>query len=323
MSVSAISGEIFARHDWIAHAESKERLHIALSGIPPEIRIHPPVPASIADIEKVHRPQHVLLLQELSRGRRYIDIDTYVTPQSFEVALYAAGSAAAAVDRAIEGEHCFAMIRPPGHHAEHDRSMGYCLFNNVAVAVARAIADASVDRVAIIDWDLHHGNGTQNIFYRDLDVLFCSVHQTGSFPRTGWIDEIGSGSAKGYTINAPLRAGANIADYQLIFENVFAPALAKFKPDLVVVSAGQDPLSDDLRGNMKLNPKDFGLLTQCVLSMTDNPIALVLEGGYGPSHGKAIGHIFAALKGTYYSGDEASPRPSTHRLVETLRKIHL
>ncbi|MDT8358063.1 MAG: histone deacetylase, partial [Methanomicrobiaceae archaeon] len=233
------------------------------------------------------------------------------------------GSAAAAVERAIGGEHCFAMIRPPGHHAEHDRSMGYCLFNNVAVAVARAIADASVDRVAIIDWDLHHGNGTQDIFYRNRDVLFCSVHQTGSFPRTGWIDEIGFGSAKGYTINAPLRAGATIADYQLIFEKVFAPAIAKFKPDLVVVSAGQDPLSDDLRGNMKLNPRDFGLLTQSVLSMTENPIALVLEGGYGPSHGKAIGHIFAALKGTHYSEDDTPARPSTYRLAEILSKIHL
>jgi acetoin utilization deacetylase AcuC-like enzyme len=323
MSCSAISGGVFAFHDWQKHSESSERLTNALSGIPEGIRILEPVKASIEDIERVHSPRHVRLLRELSRGRRYIDINTYVTPHSFDVALFAAGSACAAVDRALDGEHCFAMIRPPGHHAESERSMGFCLFNNVAVAAARALKRDDIDRVAIIDWDLHHGNGTQEIFYNNQNVLFCSIHQEGAFPRTGWVDEVGMGSAKGFTLNAPIRAGATIADYSLIFEDVFEPAIAAFKPDIIMISAGQDPLSDDLRGNMNLKPEDFGLLTQIAMKMTDRPLALVLEGGYGPSHGKAIQQIFEALGGKNFQNLRDPARPSTYHLLEILEKVIL
>jgi acetoin utilization deacetylase AcuC-like enzyme len=324
MKCSVITGDIFKSHDWETHTESSERLAIALSGIPENISVLDPVKATIADLELVHRPQHVRLLRELSRGPRYIDINTYVTAQSFDVALYAAGSAGLAVERALDGEHSFAMIRPPGHHAESDRSMGFCLFNNAGVAVARALKEGLVDRVAIIDWDLHHGNGTQEIFYNDERVLFCSVHQCGSFPRTGWIDEIGRGQAKGYTVNAPLRGGATIADYSLVFEYIFTPVIRRFNPDLIVVSAGQDPLFDDLRGNMKLTPPDFGFLTKRVMEITDQPLALVLEGGYGPSHGEAIAHIFNALcKKKDYEEEGKLARPSSFHLVDTLKKVHL
>jgi len=323
MKCSVITGEVFTQHDMEAHAECGERLEIVLSGVPDKIPVIDPVKASVRDLELVHRPQYIRLLQEFSRGKYFIDSDTYITPESFNASLYAAGSAIHAVERALDGEHCFALVRPPGHHAEPDRAMGFCLFNNVAIAVKRAIKSGSVSRVAVLDWDLHHGNGTQNIFYNNDNVLFCSVHECGLFPRTGWIDEVGSGSAKGYTLNAPLRAGASIDDYTLIFEEVFSPVIERFSPDIIVISAGQDPLYDDLKGDMNLKPEDFGVLTEIVAEITDQPLAMVLEGGYGPSHGLAISNIFDALLGRHYERDTELARPSTHYLVEKLKKVQL
>jgi acetoin utilization deacetylase AcuC-like enzyme len=323
MKCSAVTGDVFAHHDMAEHAECGERLAIALSGLPKGIQLLEPLRAAIEDIERVHRPQHVRLLREFSRGPGFIDSNTYVSPQSFEVALFAAGSASLAVERAIDGECCFALIRPPGHHAEPERAMGFCLFNNVGVAVAKLLEEHSVDRVAIVDWDLHHGNGTQKIFYNDDRVYFCSIHECGLFPRTGWVDEIGAGRGKGYTLNAPLRPGGTIADYVSIFENIFSPVIERFNPDLIVVSAGQDPLMDDLKGSMKLLPPDFGVLTRIIADLIDQPLAVVLEGGYGPSHGLAISHIFEALGGKQYVADSELARPSTNHLVSLLEKVAL
>jgi acetoin utilization deacetylase AcuC-like enzyme len=323
MKRSVITGEVFAQHDFEAHAECGERLYTALAEIPDGIVRHKPVKASIEDLERVHKRQHVRLIRELSRGMRYLDANTYVTPKSFEVALYAAGSAIAAAERACEGEHCFAIVRPPGHHAEPDQAMGFCLFNNIGIAAASLLETKRADRLAIVDWDLHHGNGTQKIFYNDDRVLFCSIHECGAFPRTGWIDEIGKGRGKGFTLNAPLRAGATIADYSLIFDEIFVPVIERFEPDVILVSAGQDPLADDPRGNMKLEPEDFGLLTQSLLEASDRGLGLVLEGGYGPSQGKAVGHIIEALGGRPYPAPEGLARPSSHHLVERLKKVAL
>ena len=176
--------------------------------------------------------------------------------------------------------------------------------------------------MAILDWDLHHGNGTQTIFYGSDQVLFCSVHEEDSFPKTGWVDEIGTGAGRGYTLNAPLAAGSTIADYQLVFREVFVPALARFRPDALIVSAGQDALADDEHGHMNLEPEDFGVLAGMLIDGTDLPLALTLEGGYGPSHGKAIEAIFAALRGKrFVPANERSPHRSTEGVVEILKKV--
>jgi acetoin utilization deacetylase AcuC-like enzyme len=171
--------------------------------------------------------------------------------------------------------------------------MGFCLINNVAVGAAAALE--RVPRVAIVDWDVHHGNGTQDIFYASGEVLYCSVHQSPWFPGTGLRDETGTGAGEGLTLNAPLPPGSGIDDYRCVFTGEFIPAIKSFDPSLLLVSAGQDCLSDDPLGMMELRPGDIGELTSILLE-TGIPVSLVLEGGYGPSHGAAIQAIYEAFE---------------------------
>jgi len=324
MRCSAITGRVFAKHDMSAppgsgQSETSARLREVLAGLPRDIPVHPPVSATVEEIEGVHDPAYVRWIQKMATGSCFLDDNTYVSDSSFEVALAAAGSTHAAIERALDGENCFALVRPPGHHAEPDRQMGFCIFNNAAVAVTKALR--GLDRVAIVDWDLHHGNGTQKIFYPSDRVLYCSIHQENSFPGTGWPEEIGTGKGRGYTINAPLAPGATLADYARIFSAVFVPAIRAHRPDLVLVSAGQDALADDEHGRMLLSPPDYGVLTRMLLDL-DLPLALVLEGGYGPSHGQAIAAIFTTLRGREKkNGDPGRPRPGTVRLAEKLQKL--
>jgi|LDZT01.1.fsa_nt_gi Deacetylases, including yeast histone deacetylase and acetoin utilization protein len=319
MPYSVVTGDVFRAHDDPGHPESQARLEAALAGLPADARRIAPEQATPADLARVHTNQHIAAIRSFCRecppGRVcYLDPDTYVTRGSFDAALYAAGAASVAVERALHGEHSFALVRPPGHHAVPDRAMGFCLFNNAAVAAARALR--RVDRVAIVDWDLHHGNGTQAIFYASNRVLYCSVHQAGLFPGTGWPDEQGVGPGFGYTINAPLAAGSTGADYALVFGEVFIPAIRRLKPDLVVVSAGQDALFDDPLGSILLRPDDFGALTGMLAAASPAALALVLEGGYGPSHAKAVRAIVAALDGVDYVPGGGEAKASTRLLVE-------
>jgi len=319
MQCSVIYGDVFARHDMELHPETGSRLRAALSGVPESVKWRPPIRATEEDLERVHLPQYIRWVQEIARGTCFLDVNTYVTCHSFEAAAYAAGSTFAAVERTLDGEHLFALVRPPGHHAEPDRAMGFCIFNNAAVAAAKALE--SVDRVAILDWDLHHGNGTQTAFYGSDRVLYCSVHEENSFPKTGWVDEIGTGAGRGYTLNAPLAAGSTIADYRYVFDEIFIPALVRFRPDALIVSAGQDGLADDEHGRMNLVPEDYGVLTGMLIDGADLPLALTLEGGYGPSLGKAVAAIFRALAGERPAPAERPLHGSTRRVVEILKKV--
>ena len=319
MPYLVVTGNVFSAHDDPGHPESQARLDAVLAGVPEDVRRIAPAKAAPADLARVHTHRHIESIRSFCRecppGRVcYIDPDTYVTCGSFDAALYAAGAAWQAAERALSGEHCFALVRPPGHHAGSDRTMGFCLFNNVAVAVARALL--SVDRVAVVDWDLHHGNGTQEIFYENDRVLYCSAHQAGIFPGTGWSEERGAGSGVGYTINAPLMAGSTGADYALVFHEIFIPVIRRFRPDLVVVSAGQDALAGDPLGSMLLQPGDLGALTGMLVDAGSAALALVLEGGYGRLHGAAIEAILAALDGVRLKHGGGVAKSGTREFVE-------
>lgn len=310
-------------HDNPLHPESHARLLNAIGGIPGDVQRIGTEPAGIVDIHRIHDPHYTARLRERCSDTTTIsnlDSDTYITPHSYEVALMAAGGAIAAADRALAGEHAFAFVRPPGHHAEHNRAMGFCLFNNLAIAAHRALE--AVDRVAIVDWDVHHGNGTQNAFLLSNRVLVCSVHQQPLFPFTGRIEEIGNGTGKGFTINTPLTNGAALPDYQAVFSEVFVPAIERFRPDLIMVSAGQDTLADDPIGGMSLQPEDFGILTSLLTGLTGAGLALVLEGGYSKSHGAAISHIYAALDNPVKIPPQDAPRDTTRQTVDLVKKIH-
>lgn len=319
----AIIDPVCAEHENPCHPECTARLENACSGIPADIPRFLPQPARYEDIERVHDPGYLAWLEQRCRATTsvdWLDSDTYITRNSFQAALHAAGGAIAAVERSIRGEHSFALVRPPGHHAEFNRAMGFCLINNVAVAAKKALE--RVDTIAIVDWDIHHGNGTQNRFYGTDRVLYCSVHQEHVFPYTGTVDEGGIGEGKGYTINAPLRPGSTLADYYFVFSEIFVPAIERFSPDVLIISAGQDILADDPLGTMKIYPGDFEVLTRMLAQAAGVPLALVLEGGYGPSHGAAVRSIFAALTSEGQIQKGTIPSEQTKTVVSWLKKEH-
>ncbi len=236
-------------------------------------------------------------LRDLSTG------DTVVSPRSLDVALRAAGGAMNAVDAvmAAKGENAFCAVRPPGHHATPDRGMGFCVFNNAAVAARYAQKRHGVDRVLIVDWDVHHGNGTQDIFYSDGSVLFFSTHQSPWYPGTGHADETGEGKGKGKILNSPLAAGAGRDEVLGAFEKKLVPAAKAFRPGLVILSAGFDSRAGDPLGRFQLTDDDFAELTKVCLDIANTSAAgrlvSVLEGGYNlaglaaavEAHVKALG----------------------------------
>ncbi|HEX4448297.1 MAG TPA: histone deacetylase [Polyangiaceae bacterium] len=237
------------------------------------------------ELGRVHDPRFIEALARLRGERGYLDPDTYVSADSVETARLAAGSLVAMVDAMLDGEVSkgVALLRPPGHHARPAKAMGFCLINNVAVAAAHARA-RGLERIAVVDWDVHHGNGTQEIFWNDPHVLYVSTHQAPFYPGTGSVDETGLGDGEGYTVNLPLAAGGNDAVYASAFERVVLPVLEEFAPELVLVSAGFDASVRDPLAQMELSPNAFGWMARELARVAEGSakgrIALVLEGGY-------------------------------------------
>jgi acetoin utilization deacetylase AcuC-like enzyme len=241
-----------------------------------------------AELTLVHSAEHVSAIRDLSvAGGGQVDDDTFVTESSFQAALHAAGGACAMARALVAGEAGagFCGVRPSGHHAERDRAMGFCLFNNVAIAAELAIRELGVDRVLILDWDVHHGNGTAEIFRRRADVLFASIHQGGLYPGTGPVGDAGSDQGLGFTINAPVPKGSDEEVWVSVLEHVIIPAALEFRPQLVLISAGFDAHRDDPLGGCRLDAGSFAQLACHVRDMAREvaaPVGAVLEGGYDP-----------------------------------------
>ena len=281
------SEEFLKHHPPEGHPERPERLrhmiqHLQKSKLWNELMHIHPTPASEGDILAVHTFEHFQFIKGTceSDGGIVDEGDTHVVRESFEVAMLAAGAVTTAIDAVIEKKThaAFCAVRPPGHHAERDRPMGFCLFNNVAIGARYARREHHVKKIAILDWDVHHGNGTQHIFEDDPMVLYISLHQYPFYPGTGARDERGIGKGEGLTLNFPFPAGTGEARYIEAFTEEIVPTLKQYKPELLILSAGFDAHKDDPLGGMKLSEESFAKMTKLVKDVA--PIVSVLEGGY-------------------------------------------
>jgi acetoin utilization deacetylase AcuC-like enzyme len=279
-------------HTGRGHPERPERLshaidHLRRTQLIERCELGHWSPVNEKTLELVHDRNMVQSIRALAeRGGGRIDADTVISPRSYEVAASAAGAAVAAVDAVLEepGRRAFCMIRPPGHHATANQSMGFCLFNHVALAAQRAITQHQLDRILIVDWDVHHGNGTQDIFYSDPRVMFFSMHRYPFYPGTGAANETGTGPGLGFTRNEPVAFGTRRDDYRGRFERALADSASKIRPQLVLISAGFDAHAEDPIGSLGLQIDDFVSMTQSVIDVANancaGRIVSLLEGGY-------------------------------------------
>jgi len=307
MSVAFITHPDSVKHlTGPGHPERPERIPavleaVAAADLDAVLQRITPEPVDDDLLASIHTPRYIDEVRRISRdGGGSLDPETVVSAASFDVARLAAGAAVAAARVVLGGEApaAFAVVRPPGHHALPARGMGFCLFNNIACAAAAAQHASGRSRVLILDWDVHHGNGTQEIFYRNPAVMFISLHQEHWYPGTGAIDETGAGDGVGFTVNIPLPAGTGNMGYRHLFEEVVLPVTAAFAPELVLISAGYDAHTGDPLGGMVLTDRGFYDLTTLIREVYSGPLAAVLEGGYALEHlGRSVAATIAALAG--------------------------
>jgi acetoin utilization deacetylase AcuC-like enzyme len=318
------------------HPERPERIRVLLDLADhldnEKFQILPPKSATRADIELCHSPDYIDLLEATSKANHYaLDGDTITSRDSFAVGLLAVGGFLRLLDSiaARESRNGFALVRPPGHHALSDRAMGFCLLNTIAIGAEHLKRAYGAKSILIMDWDVHHGNGTQAAFYNDPSVLFISTHQYPFYPGTGAINEVGAGAGEGYTINVPLPAGCADAEYFHVFKDVVVPAVKKFEPEWILVSAGFDPHRLDPLGGMGVTERGFAAMARMLRQLADRhaegKIAFLLEGGYDlTALRNSVATVLDVMHGNN-AKDEESVEPVTDKLqplLRSIRKVH-
>ena len=343
MTTAYLYDPIYRQHFQHDHIEGPERLDsinraLDVSRMRERLIELKPQPIDLQRLTRVHHAAYVAQVKRVAErgggGLMGRGDETYVAPKSYEAALLAAGAVVTGVEAVLRGDvtNAFAIVRPPGHHAFADHGEGFCLFNNVAIAAQTARSDLGLDRVLIVDFDVHHGNGTNAIFYDDPSVLFFSTHQWGIYPGTGHWNEIGDGAGVGYSVNVPVLSGWGDAALIDIFEQLLDPIARRFQPQLILCSAGYDPHWGDRLGGLRLTDRGFFDLTRKLVDLSNDVCAgklvLTLEGGYGLD-GLAYGVVasFAALLGDRVFDDPIGPphrppQPIEAGYLDQLRALH-
>jgi acetoin utilization deacetylase AcuC-like enzyme len=339
MTAGYVYDPIFLEHNLAGHPENRERLLRTMAlleerGVLPELKAIEVTPISMERLTRVHPMSYVETVRQVAmRGGGYLDPDTYVSSRSFEAALAAAGGLVNATLSTLQGDNdnAFALVRPPGHHALPDHGMGFCLFSNIAIAARTALAEGGIERVLIADFDVHHGNGTQDVFYEDPAVLYFSTHQYPHYPGTGHWREIGRGKGEGTTINVPLSAGIGDKGFARIYDEVLVPAARRYKPQLILVSAGYDAHWDDPLAGLALSLTGYADLVRRLIALAQEvcggKIVFTLEGGYHLqvlSYG--ILNTLRLLSGHDDVEDPLGPspwaEPSIDALLNQIKEIH-
>lgn len=343
MATGYLYDPLYLQHFQPGHVEGPERLTeinraLAETGMRARLVALPPQPLSLERLSRVHHTRHIERVRSVAErgggGLMGLGDETYLAPRSYDAALLAAGAVVAGVEAVLHGDvrNTFALVRPPGHHAFADHGEGFCLFNNIAIAAATARAEFGIDRVLIVDFDVHHGNGTNAIFYRDPSVLYFSTHQWGIYPGTGWWDEVGEGQGVGSSVNVPMLPGWGDEAMRCVFGDLLVPIVRRFQPQLILVSAGYDSSWTDRLGSMLVTTPGFFELTRTLVQLADElcdgKLVLTLEGGYGLD-GLAYGVVasFAAMLGDKTVADPVGPgryteKPFDDQYLDQLRALH-
>lgn len=341
MKVGLVYDPIYLKHDTGQHVENASRLeaiisHLEQTRLKQQLTSTKPHPATVEELSLVHHEQYISHIQEVAKkGGGWLDADTVMSPNSYDVALYAAGGVIKATEAVMNGEvaSAFALVRPPGHHATPQRAMGFCLFNNVAVAAKYALARYGLEHILIIDFDVHHGNGTQEAFYDNPQVLYVSTHLYPFYPGTGDIDETGGGEAEGTTLNIPLPSGSGDAEYEQVFAQIVAPAAKRFKPQFMLVSAGYDSHWADELALMQVSVSGFARVVKIITELADElcngRLVFSLEGGYNLSAlAASVKATFDVLLGETSIEDPLGQppyriaAPNLTQLIKAIKEIH-
>jgi len=341
MKAGLVYDSIYLEHDTGDHVENSRRLvetmsYLKEAGTIEKLTCLPPRPASLKELEMIHAPEYISYVKsKAEKGGGWLDPDTVMSPKSYEAALYAAGGVLVAVEAVMKGKvnSAFALVRPPGHHAIQDRAMGFCIFNNVAIAAKFALSKFNLNRVLIADFDVHHGNGTQDAFYADPKVLYFSTHQYPFYPGTGWVDETGTGEGEGTTVNFPMSAGWGDEEYLRAFNEVLAPVARRFQPQLILVSAGFDPHWADQLAMMRVTITGFAqiamILKELAVELCQGRLVFTLEGGYNIRVvACSIKAVFDVFLGNSEIDDSLGKAPATSKPggfdehIREIKRIH-